>query len=214
MGVVELEAAAALYGAALLEELGPFAIADRIAELWLQGGLPTGATTRASRALDDLWLQRDARLTAHERRALYARVFDAGFDDAWAALLDALAAERAGRAVPASELERRAELVRALLTARIDEATLAVTPALHEQLSAVLDVLGDREVLEMHGARDLWHLLEQRARLDLGTEPDAARTRTMAAAGTAVIAWLADDAAPGEDVRDAARSWLSAAARA
>ena len=206
MGVVELEATAALYTGATLEPLGPFAIVDRLLELWLARGLPVGATGEGSRALDRYWLHRADRLSEAERRDAYARVFDGRFDELWTALLHALAEER-------PDAGRRADLVRAHLSARIDERTLALTPLLYAQLREALDVLADREILDAHGAQDMWQLIGSRARLDLGAELDVERAQTLAAAGTVVIGWLAaeDDADASDEAADAARSWLAAA---
>jgi len=122
MGVVELEAAAALYAGAALEPLGPFAIVDRILELWLARGLPVGATGEGSRALDRYWLHRNDRLTEAQRRDVYGAVFDARFDELSMALVVALAEGRG------PDVERRADMVRAHVGARIDERTLALTP--------------------------------------------------------------------------------------
>ncbi len=206
MGVVELEAAAALYTGAALEPVGPFEIVERILELWLARGLPVGATGGGSRALDRYWLHRDSRLGGDERRAAYERVFDARFDELWAALLAALADDDA-------QTERRADLVRAHLGARVDERTIALAPVLIAQLGEALDVLADREILEAHGARDMWELIEHRARLDLGVEAPVARARTMAATGPAIIGWLAAPQEEGAaaEAADAASSWLAVA---
>jgi hypothetical protein len=91
---------------------------------------------------------------------------------------------------------------------------LRATPLLYAQLRTALDVLSDREVLESHGAGDMWQLIDQRARLDLGTEPHVAQVQTMAAAGAEIIAWLAAsgaaEAASAEAV-EAAQSWLAVA---
>lgn len=207
MGLVELEAAAALYTGAQLEPLAPFAIVDRILELWLARGLPVGATGEGSRALDRYWLHRDDRLSEAQRRDTYARIFDARFDELWSALLAALAEGGA-------DAGRRADMMRAHLGGRIDERTLALAPLLHEQLREALDVLADREILDAHGAPDMWQLIGARARLDLGAELDVGRAQTMAAAGAAIIGWLAaeDGADASEAAADAARSWLAAAA--
>jgi hypothetical protein len=205
VGLVELEAAAALYTGATLEQVGPFTLVDRIVELWLARGLPIG-TAGASSALDRYWLHRDDRLSDEQRRDTYARVFDARFDELWTGLVAALAQPEAG-----TEAHDRADAVRAHLGARVDEAVLALTPLLYAQLRAALDVLGDREILATYGAHDIWQLIDQRARLDLGATPDVARVRTMAASGTAIIAWLAEDDAVTEEVADAARSWLAVA---
>jgi len=61
----------------------------------------------------------------------------------------------------------------------------------------------------------MWQLIRERARLDLGRELDVDRVRTLAAAGSQIIGWLASsnaaDAASGDAV-EAAQSWLAAAA--
>ena len=208
MGQVELEAAAALYSGALLEELQPFGLVDRLVELWLRGGLPTGPATSASQALDHYWRDDAERLSEAERRAIYARVFAEPFDAAWVALLAALARGDA-------DLPEHAAAVRALLGAHVDEATLRAAPLLVTQLRAALEVLHDREILEAYGARDSWTLIETLARLELGSEVDVVRVRTMAATGTVVIGWLAGDpAAPiADDAVEAAQAWLTAATR-
>jgi hypothetical protein len=208
VGQVELEAAAALYSGALLEELQPFGLVDRLVELWLRGGLPTGPATSASQALDSYWRDDSERLSEEERREIYARVFAAPFDEAWVALLAALA--RGGGAV-----SERAAAVRALLSGHVDEATLRAAPLLVTQLRAALEVLHDREILEAYGARDSWTLIDTLARLELGSEPDVVRVRTMAATGTVVIGWLAGDPAGpvADDAVDAAQAWLTAATR-
>jgi hypothetical protein len=209
MGIVELEAATALYTGAALEPLGPFAIVDRILELWLARGLPVGATGPGSRALDRYWLHRNDRLTEAQRRDAYGAIFDARFDELWVALVRALAED--GRL----DVARRANMVRAHLGARIDERTLALTPLLYDQLREALDVLADREILAAHGAQDMWELIGSRARLDLGAEPDVARVRTLAASGAQIIAWLAASGAAdvaSADAVEAAQSWLAAAA--
>lgn len=206
MGLVELEAAAALYTGATLEQVGPFTIVDRLVELWLARGLPIG-TAGASSALDRYWLRRNDRLSDEERRETYARVFDARFDELWTGLVVALARPEAR-----AEARDHADALRAHLGARVDETVLALTPLLYAQLRSALDVLGDREILDTYGARDVWQLIDLRARLDLGATPDVARARTMAASGTAIIAWLAeDDDAVSDEVADAARSWLAVA---
>jgi hypothetical protein len=207
VGVVELEAAAALYTGAALEPLGPLAIVERILELWLARGLPVGATGEGSRALDRYWLHRGDHVAEAERRDAYARVFDERFDELWAALLAALAEGHA-------DVGRHADMVRAHLGARVDERMLALTPLLYASLRDALDVLADREILDAHGAPDMWQLIAHRARTDLGAEPDVARAQTLAAAGSAIIAWLAtgEDRGPGaEEAAEAARSWLAVA---
>lgn len=207
MGQVELEAAAALYSGATLEQLDPFALVDRLVELWMRGGVPTGATSSASRRLDRYWLHRAERLGDEERRALYAQVFDDDFDERWVALVVALAESD-------DEPGDRAADVRRALNAGVDESILLAAPALIGHLREALEILDDPDILRTYGARDIWDLVETLARLELGREFDVVRARTLAASGTLIIGWLAEevDDVPDE-VADAAAVWLSAAGR-
>jgi len=210
MGEVELEAAAALYSGATLEQLDPFALVDRLVELWMRGGVPTGATSSASRRLDGYWLHRAERLDAEERRELYARVFGGEFDECWVALVASLAQPGTGAD---AELGDRAVDVRAVLNDAIGESVLLAAPGLIAHLREALEVLDDPDILRAYGASDIWQLVDTLARMELGREFDVIRARTMAAAGTLIIGWLAEeDEAIPEEVADAATVWLSAAA--
>jgi hypothetical protein len=206
VGQGELEAAAALYSAATLEQLDPFALVDRLVELWMRGGVATGATSASSRRLDQYWLHRAERLTAEERRGVYADVFGAAFQEPWVALVAALAQSDGDAADRAAD-------VRATLNAAVDESVLLAAPPLIAHLREALEILDDPEIRNSYGARDIWHLVETLARMELGREFDVVRARTMAAAGTLIIGWLAEeiDAVPSA-VADAAAVWLSAAA--
>ena len=205
MGEVELEAAAALYSGATLEQLDPFALVDRLVELWMRGAVPTGATSSASRRLDEYWLHRAERLPDEERRALYGHVFDGDFEARWVALVTALAES-------APDVRERAADVRAVLNEAVDEATLLAAPGLIAHLREALEILDDPDILRAYGARDIWQLVDTLARLELGREFDVVRARTMAAAGTLIIGWLAEEVdVVSEEAADAAAVWLSAA---
>lgn len=208
MGEVELEAAAALYSAATLEQLDPFALVDRLVELWMRGGVATGATSSSSRRLDQYWLHRAERLGEEQRRAVYARVFGEDFDERWVALVVALAQND-------GDARDRASEVRLVLNASVDESTLLAAPGLIGHLREALEILGDREILNSYGASDMWQLVDTLARMELGRDFDVFRARTMAASGTLIVGWLAEevDTVP-EEVADAAAAWLSAAAGA
>ena len=205
MGEVELEAAAALYSGSQLEQLDPFALVDRLVELWMRGGVATGATSSSSRRLDAFWLHRTERIDAEERRELYARVFGGDFDETFVALAASLAQSDA-------DASDRAAHVRGLLNAAVDESVLLAAPLLIAHLREALEILDDPDILHAYGARDIWQLVDTLARLELGREFDVVRARTMAAAGTLIIGWLAEDTdIVSEDVGDAAAAWLSAA---
>jgi hypothetical protein len=205
MGEVELEAAAALYSGSQLEQLDPFALVDRLVELWMRGGVATGATSGSSRRLDAFWLHRAERLDAEERRELYARVFGDEFDERFVALAAALP-----QADP--DARERAADVRRVLNAAVDESVLLAAPLLIAHLREALEILDDPEIRNAYGAHDIWQLVDTLARLELGREFDVVRARTMAAAGTLIIGWLAEETeAVPEEVADAAAVWLSAA---
>ena len=205
MGEVELEAAAALYSAATLEQLDPFALVDRLVELWMRGGVPTGAMSNASRRLDQYWLHRAERLSEEERRAVFDRVFGEAFDERFVALAAAVTHND-------GDAGERAREVRAVLNAAVDESVLLAAPPLIGHLREALEILDDPEILHAYGARDIWQLVDTLARMELGRDFDVVRARTMAAAGTLIVGWLAEevDAVP-EEVADAAAVWLSAA---
>jgi len=205
MGEVELEAAAALYSGATLEQLDPFALVDRLVELWMRGGVATGATSSSSRRLDQYWLHRAERLGDEERRGVYAQVFGETFAERWVALVMALAQSD-------GDAGERAAEVRGVLNDGVDESILLAAPPLIGHLREALEILDDAEILNSYGARDIWQLVETLARMELGREFDVVRARTMAASGTLIIGWLAEeiDAVPAE-VADAAAVWLSAA---
>ncbi len=202
----DVEAAAALYAAAQLEELGVLRVCDRLLELYMRGGLPVGGTGGAAALLDGYWLGRAERLAEAERRELSARAVGPSFAHLLGRLARVLAVGDDDGAIgwAADELE-------ASIDRNIDDDALAAAALLRPQLGDALAILSDDELLNAYGARDPWQLTEQLARLELGDPPDFVRHQTLAATGTIVIAWLSShDRAVTEEVGDAARTWLAA----
>jgi hypothetical protein len=203
----EVESAAALYAAAQLEQLGVLRVCDRLVELYLRGGLPVGGTGGAAGLLDGYWLGREERLPEDERRELFERAVGPAFEHLLGRLAAALVADDDDAvAWAADELE-------ASIDRHVDDAALAAAALLREQLGAALGILSDAELLNAYGARDPWQLTDQLARLELGDTRDIARHQTLAATATVVIGWLSTDQRElTEEVSDAARTWLAAAA--
>lgn len=202
----DVEAAAALYAAARLEQLGVLRVCDRLVELYMRGGLPVGGTGGAAGLLDGYWLGRAERLPEAERRELFERTVGPSFAHLLGRLARALAAGDDDEAIgwAADELE-------ASIERNVDEPALAAAALLRPQLGDALSILSDAELLNAYGARDPWQLTEQLARLEIGEPPDFTLHQTLAATGTIVIAWLtSDDRAVTEEVGDAARTWLAA----
>jgi hypothetical protein len=206
----DVEAAGALYAAAQLEELGILRVCDRLVELYLRGGLPIGATGEAAAHVDSYWLGRSERLDEDERQTLYARAVGVGFEHLLERLAAALAAHDAARDDDDAVTWAAGEL-RANIAAHVDEDALAVVAQLHSQLGDALAILSEREILAAYGARDPWQLADHLSRLELGGTRDVARHQALAASGTVVLDWLAqDDAGVTEEVADAATAWLAA----
>jgi hypothetical protein len=184
-------------------------VCDRLVELYLGGGLSVGATGEAAALLDACWLGRAERLPEVERRDLYARALGPGFDHLLGLLAAALADPAAGDDVSWAAAE-----LRATVDAHLDDRARDAVPLLHAQLGDALAILSQRDILAAYGARDPWQLVDHLSRLELSGTRDIARHQALAAAGTVMLGWLADDAsAVTEEVVDAAEAWLAAAAR-
>jgi hypothetical protein len=209
----EVEAAAALYAAAQLEELGVLAVCDRLIELYLRGGLPVAGIGEGAAVLDAYWLGRAERLPEPDRRELYARALGPGFDHLLGRLAAALSADRNGNHDADDDVPWAARELRTSIAAHVDETARTAVPILHAQLADALAILADAEILQAYGARDPWQLVDHLSRLELGGTRDVVRHQALAAAGAVILGWLADgDDAVTDEVVDAAEAWLTASA--
>ena len=185
-------------------------VCDRLVELYLNGGLPVASSGEAAALLDAYWLGRAERLPEAERRDLYARALGPGFEHLLGRLAAALAAGVPGGGGDDDVTWAAGEL-RATIDAHLDEPALDAVPLLHAQLGDALAILSEREVLGAYGARDPWQLIDHLARLELGGTRDVARHQALAATGTVILGWLAEnDGSVSEEVVEAARTWLEA----
>jgi hypothetical protein len=145
----------------------------------------------------------------NERRALYARALGPGFDHLLGRLAAALAAHEAAGD---DDVAWAAGELRSTVDAHVDDSARDAVPLLHAQLGAALAILSEREILASYGARDPWQLVDHLSRLELGGTRDVARHQALAASGTVILVWLAEDGAGvTEEVVAAARAWLEAA---
>jgi hypothetical protein len=187
-------------------------VCDRLVELYLKGGLPVGAEGDAAALLDAYWLGRAERLPEAERRDLYTRALGPGFDHLLGRLAAALA-EHDPAAAAGDDVTWAAGELRSTIDAHLDEPARDAVPLLHAQLGAALGILSDRDLLAAYGAADPWQLIDHLSRLELGGTRDVVRHQALAAAGTVILVWLADgEAEVTDDVVEAARAWLAAAA--
>jgi hypothetical protein len=101
--------------------------------------------------------------------------------------------------------------LRSTVDAHLDEPARDSVPLLHAQLGDALAILSEPEILAAYGARDPWQLVDHLARLELGGTRDVERHQALAAAGTVILGWLAEDGAGvTEEVAAAAQAWLEA----
>jgi len=210
--VEDAQAAAALYAASQLEDLGVLRVCDRLVELHLRGGLMVGAESDAAGLLDAYWLARAERISEDARLALYARVLGASFEHLLGRLASAITDyDNAGRD---DEIAWAADELRAFIDAHLDDDARDAVPLLDAQLASGLAILSEPEILGAYGARDAWQLTEHLARMEIGGPPsDSVRMQALAAAGTVLLAWLSEEqASAGEETADAAEAFLNAAA--
>lgn len=231
-----------IWFAAALEHGRLFDVVDRLVLLFRTSLLPVRKGS-ASALLYEYWQERDERLPASERSRLYARVFGIGSKQAggvvpnralpglWLAFLDAVRPGRNARAPRTALLEQsRVRLAARALAenlTRYGAGTARPAAALHEHIQQALALLADPDVRGAYGARDSWQLVDRIAAEYLGDAPPSARYRTLANAGSTILAWLArnagplNGAAPNGDLRpfptdaellDAVKAWLEATA--
>lgn len=206
-----LSALSAVYFAAMLEELKFFATAERIAEQFMSGMVPI-IKGEAGRALYEFIRNEPTRLfNEAQRRSLYARAFGLAqgavdepmpnreFSDLWIRFLS-----NVSLANRQSDFEKRLVSDQQVFKSARD---LGVNLSLHGygvahfaavELQSLIEghlaLMREREVLDAYGVRDVWQLVERVSGLYLGGSVNSVRQRTLAEAGSFIIAWLADQA--------------------
>jgi hypothetical protein len=198
-----------IYVAAMLEELQLFSVMDRLVALFQSGVLPI-TSHGSGKALYAYWRQQPPRLTAGERRSLYARVLGLGTPDAggtpnrefaelWLRFVSAVAAF-AGLGAGADPAERALRQHAVRQAGRDLAANLSLhgygiayfsARELQRQLETITSVLAAPDVRSAYGARSMWDVVHKVAASDLGGAPDIARYRALAEGGATVIRWLA-----------------------
>ncbi|HEV7804423.1 MAG TPA: hypothetical protein VGO80_01275 [Solirubrobacteraceae bacterium] len=199
--------AGVLYAASVLDELSLIELVERLNELNQNKMLSIGAG-EASNLLHEFWDQGYRRMPAKRRAAIFAHVFGADSDDAFAGLLEALATALADGADAAPA----AAALRDELTARADDTTARAAGELRGVLGAIATVLSDMELRSAYRAGDMWQVVEN-VQQEFGGAVDVRGTRTRAFAGALMLHRLpelcAGDVADDELVT-AAGHWLPA----
>jgi hypothetical protein len=214
-----VNALAAVYFAAMLEDLKFFDVADKVADQFMQGMLPLSRGPGGQAIYDYIRSQRD-RFTAIERRTIYAQSLGLAqgsvevalpnreFADLWIRFLSA--ASLNNRQIIEPNQNQRLVTTGSLVT---DEQVfksakdLAVNLSLHgyaighfaavelqDLAKTVKSMLSFPDVVAAFGVRDIWQLVERVSQLYLGGSVNGLRQRTMAQTGARIIQFLAENA--------------------
>ncbi len=194
-----------------------FRVVERIVELYAQGLLPL----RPGRAADtlDRYARGGERMTAQERASFYARALGApggsavagqpnrGFLSLWMRFVvavsmyvrqqsvDNLLRPTAPATVSNASVRDAARALAANASAHGSGTVRHAARMLSEHVRQMVDLLNEPELLQAFGARDMWQVIDQVNRNELGGARNVARYRTQAEAGRRVFEWLAANAA-------------------
>ncbi len=208
-----LRAAAALYYAATLDELGLFTVADQVARGFAEGTL----NAPHSELPLTYWRGRDDRPSAAARAAACARVIGYGpaaaGDEANRHVPALLARWLTAAADPTHDSEMTTAHARAL-AANLSLHSSGLARKIHAHLAAAVELLASPEALQAFGAHDLWELVETVSARHHEPAVDTMALRARAVTGTAALEWLADRARSGDFTADEslthiATSWVA-----
>jgi hypothetical protein len=199
--------------AAMLEELKAFAVVDKLVEQFQDGILPI-PPGESGNLLFRYWKESASRINEPERRRIYAITFgftggdDAGmpnreFQDLWFTFPSAVSSLVRQQTVDSL---LRATIPGAVSQQQVRQAGLSlaenlavhgfgmahyVATELQKQIKDMVRILSADDIRNAYGARDMWQVIDQVAALELGGARNSIRYRTLATAGSIIIAWLA-----------------------
>jgi hypothetical protein len=201
-------AMSAIYFSAQLEELKFFAVADKVAEQFQTGVIPT-SRSMGGEAIYRYIRDATLRLSEAERRGMYARAFgfaqgsvdepmpNREFSDVWIRFLSS---------VSVLQREWDANIRKSLTQEQVfkNARDLTVNVSLHgygmahfaavemqDLIKNLLKMLSYGDVLQAYGVNDVWQLVERVSGLYLGGSANSVRQRTLARSGANIIQWLA-----------------------
>ncbi len=200
----------AVYFAAMLEEARVFDVVDRLVAMFSRGALPLGHGP-AGATLYRYWKSEHTRLTAVQRRNVYARAFgwpgadprvlpNRKFNDLWMRFVSIAGMHSselqvlppAERSVGPADVLVSARLLALNLSAHGQGLAWFATQDLKLETQQVLKLLSDPEIQNAFEARDPWQVVEKVAASELGARPNVGRGHTRALTGTIIIRWLAN----------------------
>jgi hypothetical protein len=200
--------------AAMFEELKVFQVLDKLVELSQNGMLPIGQG-EAGKMLYLYWKNTPNRISEGERRNIYAMTLgipggDGGgtpnreFNDLWLRFVSAVSSLIRQRtadqilrsnlpaAISQQQVRKAARDLAMNLSSRGYGMTYYLARDLRDQISEIIKLLGDKQIMAAYGARDMWQVIDQVATLELGGARNTSRYRTLATCGAIITAWLAN----------------------
>lgn len=205
-----------VYPLALLEKALPLRVADRVAELFMNGLLPFGQGA-AGKALDDYYWETEDRLNEAQRRSQYARMIgmpggevskevapNKNFEQLFLRFISAVSEFTRQREVDrmfttrTSILATTDEQVRKCAFEVAQNASLYawggsfhVAARINRHLQRAIEILNQPAVLRVYAASNHWQVIERVAQQDFGGAPNWAKYSTMAQAASRIFDVLA-----------------------
>lgn len=205
-----LRALESVYFAAMLEEARVFDVVERLVAMFSQGLLPIGPG-RAGAALYRFWKGHHNRLTATQRKNVYARAFglpggemgvvsNRKFNDLWlrfVSIVGMYSAELqvlppAERSVGPEEVLVSGRLLAINLSSHGHGLAWFATQDLKPEIQHIIELLSDPEILTAFEAKNPWQVVQKVAAAELGATPNISRGHTRGESGTIIIRWLAN----------------------
>lgn len=205
-----------VYPLALLEKALPLRVADRVAELFMNGLLPFGQGA-AGKAIDEYYWESEDRLNEAQRRSQYARMIgmpggevsrevapNKNFEQLFLRFISAVSEFTRQREVDrmfttrTSILSTTDEQVRKCAFEVAQNASLYawggsfhVAARINRHLQRAIEILNQPPVLRVYAATNHWQVIERVAQQDFGGAPNWAKYSTMAQAASRIFDVLA-----------------------
>ncbi|BDI06063.1 hypothetical protein [Sphaerotilus microaerophilus] len=212
------------YSLALLEKTLVLRVADRIAELFMNGLLPFGRDA-AGKAIDDYYWETEDRLTESQRRSQYARMLgmpggevskevapNKSFEQLFLRFIASVSEFTRQREVDrmfnnrTSQLSMTGEQVRKSAFELAKNASLYawggsfyVATRINKHLDRAIGILNQPQVLKTYAASNHWQVIERVAQQDFGGAPNWVKYSTMAQSANALFGILANKTAAISD---------------
>lgn len=209
-----------VYPLALLEKALPLRVADRVAELFMNGLLPFGQGA-AGKAIDEYYWESEDRLNEAQRRSQYARMIgmpggevskevapNKNFEQLFLRFISAVSEFTRQREVDrmfttrTSILATTDEQVRKCAFEVAQNASLYawggsfhVAARINRHLQRAIEILNQPPVLRVYAASNHWQVIERVAQQDFGGAPNWAKYSTMAQAASRIFDVLARNTA-------------------